>query len=387
MKKPRICLFTAHPPTGGGGGAILRSLVPELAAEYEVSWYYVSAQAAAGYESGWLGAPVIGRSNFVVDMAATAALLAGHKSKAWELLLEKMSSLECDAYWIVSHNEGLCLARDLELRTNRPIHLTVHDDWVGALCARSQRYRFLAPLADRVTDSVLGKVRSVDVVSEGMQRFYHDRTGVDAVVVHRPIPWRKMQQPPVLPGELRVGHLGSVYSKADFQVFLKALKSYGEEQGLTPRITLWGAHLKPADLPSDLSSIVEFRPTTEEAQVIEELQQCRFVYAMYPFAENLATFVRTSLPTKLSTYVMAQRPILGHAPKNSTLATFLQKTTLGSLWDSLDLAEGKRAIDQVLSWDNIEDLWGDGREMFFGENNVQRIKASLNRARTVAIKK
>jgi len=379
--KRKICLFTAHAPSGGGGGAILRSLVPELDGEFEVSWRYLAAKPARGFESGWLGAPIIGEGRPLADSARTASLLLGLPTRTWRELVSRMLSVDCDAYWIVSHNEGLCLARDLHKRTNRPIHLTVHDDWAGALCARSQRYRFLAPLADRVTDRVLCDVRSVDVVSEGMQRLYRDRAGVDAAVVHRHIPWRRIQEAAETVGELRVGHLGSVYSKADFLVFVKALRSYGEEQGLRCRIILWGAHLKPADVPSDLSSIVEFRPTTDEAQVIEELQQCRFVYAMYPFAESLATFVRTSLPTKLSTYVMAQRPILGHSPHGSSLSTFLRQTKLGPLWDNLDVSSGKRAIEQVIAWKNREHLWSNARELFFGENNVRMMTSALGGAR------
>jgi hypothetical protein len=345
-------------------------LVPALDEEFEISWRYLASKPAIGFESGWLGAPIIGEGKPLADLARTSSLLVGFQTKGWCNLLTQMLSVDCDAYWIVSHNEGLCLARDLQKRTDRPIHLTVHDDWAGALCARSQRYRLLAPLADRVTDSVLGNVKSVDVVSEGMQRFYHDRTGVDAVVVHRPIPWREMQQAPVRSGELRVGHLGSVYSKADFQVFLKALKSYSEEQSLSARITLWGAHLKPADLPSDLSPIVDFRPTTDEAQVIDELQQCRFVYALYPFAENLATFVRTSLPTKLSTYVMAQRPIFGHAPRESTLSAFLTETGVGRVWDNLNRQNGYDAIRDVLAMTPDANSWDRAAGAFFGKRNV-----------------
>jgi len=354
--------------------------VPELQAHLKICWYYLATRPAPGYESGWLGNPIIGSGGFLSDALRTASLLGGARPKAWRSLIDKLLATHCDTYWIVSHNEGLCLARDLQKRTDRPIHLTVHDDWAGTLCARSQRYRFLAPLADRLTDDVLGKVKSVDAVSEGMRRFYHDRTGVDAVVVHRPIPWREMQQAPVRSGELRVGHLGSVYSKTNFQVFIKALKSYSEEQSLSPRITLWGAHLKSADLPSDLSPIVEFRPTTDEAQVIEELQQCRFVYAMYPFAENLATFVRTSLPTKLSTYVMAQRPILGHAPDETTLASFLRKTEIGTLWSNLQVADGKKAIADVAAARPDCHAWRQARDAYFGDENVERMRRSFCQA-------
>jgi len=376
----KVCLFTAHAPSGGGGGAILRSLVPELDEQFEISWCYLAAKPATGFESGWLGAPTIGEGKPLADVARTASLLLGFPTKAWRKLLTQMLSFDCDAYWIVSHNEGLCLARDLLKRTHRPIHLTVHDDWAGALCARSQRYRFLAPLADRVTDSVLGDVKSVDVVSEGMRKVYHDRTGVDSVVVHRPIPWRTMQQSTATHGELRVGHLGSVYSKADFQIFIKALKSYSEEQGLSSRIILWGSHLKPADLPSDLSPIVEFRPTTDEAQVIEELQQCRFVYAMYPFAENLAAFVRTSLPTKLSTYVMAQRPILGHAPDESTMTSFLRNTKVGSLWTTLQLADGRQAIADAAAAKPDESSWRRARDAYFGDENAESMCRAFSQA-------
>jgi hypothetical protein len=370
VKKPRICLFTAHPPTGGGGGAILRSLVPELAAEYEISWCYVSAQAAAGYESGWLGAPVIGRSNFVVDIAATTALLAGHKSKAWELLLEKMSSLECDAYWIVSHNEGLCLARDLGLRTNRPIHLTVHDDWAGALCARSQRYFLLAPFAARLSDSVLRSATSVDVVSDGMKSHYFRRTGIKAEVVHRYIGEDKITGRPKESCQVRVGHLGSIYSKSDLRDFLGSLKSYAAVSGAGVKVVFWGANLGSDELTGDLASFVDLRPNTDEHMIIDALQDCDFAYAAYPFSRRLQLFAQTSLPTKLSTYVAARRPILGHAPRESTLSAFLTETGVGRVWDNLNRQSGYDAIRNVLAMRPDANCWDRAAGAFFGKRNV-----------------
>jgi len=376
----KICLFTAHSPMGGGGGAILRSLLPPLAGEFDVSWYYLAERSVSRHEKGWLGQPLMGQRNAIADVTATTAMLVGVATPRWRELVERVLALDCDAYWIVSHNEGLCLARDLGLRTNRPIHLTVHDDWAGALCARSQRYRLLASLADRVTSRVLKRVRSVDVVSEGMRNYYRSRAGVDSAVVHRMLPWHGGLQPPVQSSDIRVGHLGSIYSKREFLLFVKALKACCEEQGCAGKVMLWGSHLRPSDVPQVLAPFVELRPTADEKEVEQELRQCRFVYAMYPLASKLKTFVRTSLPTKLTTYVMAQRPILGHAPKNSTLATFLQQTKLGSLWSDLDPAAGKEAIAKAMCLVPTEHEWKQARDAFFGESNVERMRSALRAA-------
>jgi hypothetical protein len=114
--------------------------------------------------------------------------------------------------------------------------------------------------------------------------------------------------------------------------------------------------------------------------VIEELQQCRFVYAMYPFAENLAAFVRTSLPTKLSTYVMAQRPILGHAPDESTLTSFLRNTKVGSLWTTLQLADGRQAIADAAAAKPDESSWRRARDAYFGDENAESMCRAFSQA-------
>lgn len=376
----KICLFTAHSPMGGGGGAILRSLLPPLAGEFDVAWYYLAQQPVLGHEKGWLGQPLMGQRNAIADVTATTAMLAGMATPRWRKLVEHVLALNCDAYWIVSHNEGLCLARDLGPRTDRPIHLTVHDDWAGALCARSQRYRLLRPIADQLTNRVLKRVRSVDVVSEGMRAFYHQRTGINAVVVHRPIPTDVSASPAVSVNEVCVGHLGSIYSKDEFCIFVEALKSFGAEHGSAVKVIARGAHLRSVDLPESIAPLVDFRATADETQVISELQQCRFVYAMYPFAHGLATFVETSLPTKLSTYVMARRPILGHAPRQSTLASFIKETSLGSVWCNLDLAEGRGAV-AVAAAAKIDELtWEQAKDRFFGPKNIERMRHLLHGA-------
>lgn len=385
LKKPTICLFTAHSPAGGGGGAILRSLVPELENQFEISWRYLATKPAAGYESGWLGTPIIGSGGFLSDAFRTASLLFGSQPTAWNGLIDKLLSAQCDAYWIVSHNEGLCIARDLQRRTSRPVHLTVHDDWAGALCARSQRYRLLKPIADRLSNQVLKQVRSADVVSKGMRAFYHERTGVSAVVVHRPLPSTASASAVVSGNDVCVGHLGSIYSKDEFCMFVEALKAFGAKQGSPVKVIARGAHLRSGDLPESIAPLVEFRPTADEAQVISELQQCRFVYAMYPFAPGLATFVKTSLPTKLSTYVMARRPILGHAPRQSTLASFIEETKLGCVWCNLDVAEGRRAVAAAAAANIDESAWEQAKNRFFGAENIKRMRHLLQAAASEAV--
>lgn len=377
MKGRQICLFTAHSPLGGGGGAILRSLCAGLKDDFAISWHYFAEQACAGYPAGWLGSGIMGSRNALADTLGAARLLAGTRSRTLHQTVEALSRIDCDAYWVVSHNEGLRVAYELAKLKQKPVHLTVHDDWAGALCARSRRYRLLGKLADRLSDRTIKAVQSVDVVSEGMREYYLRRTGIKSAVVHRCLPSQALPAVVEEPSALLVGHVGSVYSRDDFLVFVEALKSYCEARRLAGKVRLWGSHLRPTDLPASLASWVELRPAADERDVVAALQQCRFVYAMYPFSPALGCFVRTSLPTKLSSYVMAGRPILGHAPFHSTLTTFLNETKLGVAWQDLDLQNGRQAIAGVLAGRVDDAAWENARNQYFGEQNLSTMRATL----------
>jgi hypothetical protein len=374
-----ICLFTAHSPEVGGGGAILRSLLPDLREEIGVIWCYLAARPVLGHEKGWLGEPLMGHGGGVADLSATTAMLCGVQTARWKRLLQQLAAIDCDAYWIVSHNEGLCVARDLVRVSPRPVHLTVHDDWAGALCARSVRYRLLGPLADNVTRHVLKQVSSVDVVAHGMREFYRRSAGVEAVICHRYLP--QLPPPACQPdGPLTVGHIGSIYSAHELWCFADAFTRFCGERGEKGRIRLWGCHLSSNDVPGHLEDWIEFHPNETEDHVVLQLQQCHFVYAMYPFARRLRRFSQTSLPTKLSTYVLAQRPILGHGPTQSTLATFLRDTQTGVTWSGLDPQDGVRAIGCLMVQSGESHRWERARQLYFGYENIRVMLQALNKA-------
>jgi hypothetical protein len=322
----------------------------------------------------------MGGVNPLRDIVETAGMLIGTGAKRWSEIVGEIRSVDCDAYWIVSHNEGLCVAQDLVRTSSRRVHLTVHDDWAGALCARSQRYFLLSPFAARLSDSVLRAVTSVDVVSAGMQSHYFGRTGIKAEVVHRYIGEAKISERKKESSQVRVGHVGSIYSKSDLRVFLGALKSYTDELGVGAKVVFWGANLRSGELPEHLASCVDLRPNTDEEGIIDALQDCDFAYAAYPFSPRLQLFAQTSLPTKLSTYVAARRPILGHAPPDSTLSEFLTKTGVGRQWDNLNHESGCESIRDVLAMRPDAQCWDRAAAAYFGKTNVETMARLLRRA-------
>jgi hypothetical protein len=379
MTKREICLFTAHSPLSGGGSTILRSLVAGLP-ELSVSWYYTGDKAVAGYEKTYLAKALMG-GNLVKDIWQTWKMLTDRKTALINEVVAKLMNVDCDAYWIVSHNEGLRIALELTRKQSRPVHLTVHDDWAGALCARSTRYRFTAAPAKKLTITALKVVTSFDVVSLGMANYYDDLSGVKAEVCHRYLSAdaislkninTKTDQPVIV-----AGHIGSIYSKADFIVFLSTFYEFAIAKGKKPLMKMWGCHLTMNDIPAELRDGIIFYDTLPEEKVIPELYNCAFVYAMYPFNKALRIFSQTSLPTKLTTYLQAGRPILGHGPADSTLATFLSANNLGVMWSSMDKANGLKLFEQVLSlipgFENIN----NARNQYFGEENLAVMRRAL----------
>ncbi|MBK0380660.1 glycosyltransferase family protein [Mucilaginibacter segetis] len=372
MEKPTVCLFTAHAPNVGGGGAILRSLTAHMP-QIAVNWCYIGNQPVSGYEPGYLGKAVMG-GPVIKDILLSAKMLAGKKVDAIDSIVKQLLAIACDSYWIVSHNEGLRIALELtKKQNNRPVHLTVHDDWAGALCARSIRYRFMAGLANKLTVTTLKAVNSFDVISEGMRNYYRQLSGREGVVCHR-----YLEADTIIPGsgnhdksEVILGHIGSIYDKSDLIDFLHLLKEFFAKQNKKVLLKMWGCHLNTTAFPEDLKDTLLFYDTLPENEVIPRLAACNFVYCMYPQSNVLHTFATTSLPTKLTSYLQAGRPIFGHGPADSTLAEFINTTALGVMWSNNDKQKGFEALEKI-SILNPEPLqWQFARERYFGENNLK----------------
>ena len=369
MPGKRICLFTAHSPASGGGGTILRSLVENMP-NISVTWCYTGSKVQ-GYEAGYMGTGIMG-GNILNDISSTFTMINGFDNNGINELVGKMLNVPCDIYWIVSHNEGLRVAFELTKRQKeRPVHLTVHDDWGGALAAQSVRYRLFTGLANKLTIKTLQTVSSFDVISCGMQKYYKDISGLNGDVCHRFLSAQSINAKPFKSGAtVNIGHIGRLYKKSSLIALVRLLKKFYDTKGITPIVKLWGCHLTSDSLPSSLRSNVCFYPTASETEVIPQLANCDMLYAMYPLEKRLMVFAQTSLPTKLTSYLQAGRPILAHCPQSSTLAEYINTTGLGVIWKSDDETEGMATLAKMSLINLTEEQLLNARERYFGESNL-----------------
>ena len=379
MTRRKICLFTAHSPLSGGGGTILRSLVNELS-DIAITWYYLADSPNAGYEDGYIGKPLMGGS-IVNDIWQTYQMLNDKKVQAIENVVEALLKVDCDGYWIVSHNEGLRVALELSRRQKRSLHITVHDDWAGALCARSKRYRFMGASADQMTKATLKAAHSFDVVSKGMQEYYFGLTGKTGQICHRYLAQDSIKYSretvASLKNEMVAGHIGSIYSTDQFIAFLYMFNDFALAKGKKAMLKMWGCHLSANDIPEVLRNNVIFYKTLPEEEVIPLLTACEFVYAMYPLDNSLHIFSKTSLPTKLTSYLQADRPIFGHGPTDSTLAVFLNENNLGDNWSSAKKEDGFVHLEKVLGLNPSYEELENARKQYFGEDNLKVMRTLL----------
>ena len=343
MKPVRIALFTPFSPTIGGGSTIFRSLIPHLAGA-EVRWFYLAGSKVDFPNSTYLGPSALGGS-FVADALNSAKLYILQRFQPVETYVRAIQEWTPDIVWVNAMNEGLLVGK-LCLDAAYKLHVSVHDDPRG-LAIKSRRYRHLAHFIDKCNCLLLKRANTSDVVSEAMRFYYKDRYGVNSGVVYRYIaePTFAVAKP-ATGSTILVGHVGSAYSMPEVAAFLGALRKIEETDGVRFKVLTFG---KPpfSKIAGGFPGLVENCGDVSEREAVERLQQCAFVYSMYSFNRRHRIFRETSQPTKMSTYLMAARPIFAHCPQGSSMIDFVTRFKVGTCVTSLDqdaLVEGIRSI-------------------------------------------
>lgn len=386
MAPVRVALFSPFSPAAGGGSVIFRSILPHLSGA-DVRWFYLSGSPVEAPSCTHLGPRIMGGAP-VRDALNTLRLFALQSHPEIDRCVQAIRDWSPDIAWVAAMNEGILAGKKLLDAGIPHLHVSVHDDPAG-LAIKSRRYRHLASLIDRRNSELLRRAHSVDVVCDAMRRYYSRRIGVNAGVVYRYIhdlqlPAPGAEQAPECDDQItRIGHVGSFYSEPEVFAFVQALRSITASDGIQFRFTNYGrVSPKLAALQNEFPDIVENAGETPEEEVIAGLRRTAFVYSMYSFHGRHRLFRETSQPTKISTYLMAARPILAHCPKGSSTIEMLTKFKLGVCVSSMKQPSLIDGIRRILAYRSDYDEVGRAADYYCGPRNIDYLSSCFKLAPT-----
>jgi len=338
-----IILASDYPPSAGGGGAVmLRSLIgPD--ARPKILWASASPAGPVGPTEALLtqGSAIL--KSLIDRRSMTVDVLLAHR------LASELSRLAAEhharAFWLVMHGAMVHVAARLLKTTRLPVHLTVHDDPIG-VTLMSRRYLALLPLVQRDFAFAMRRAASVDVVSDGMASRYRRAFDINSIVVHRGMPGPIAQSVAGHdPRALEIGILGNTYGFHQLPIVARAVEIAAARSNLRGRIVVVGQGLGER-LRDKVGTRIDVEVTghLDEPAAIERLARCFCLYLNYPFSPQTAIFRQTSFPTKLTTYLMAGRPLLAHAGADSSLSSLAVSTGYIARWSSEIVDEGATEI-------------------------------------------
>jgi hypothetical protein len=365
-----LLLVTAFAPGNQGGGAvILRSLL--CGHEANVVWASL-VTSGTGYDGA-------------------AGLIKGG-GRPWlappGLLARRIESFadacNAGAIWAVAHGPIVPALPALARISSRRVHLTVHDDPAWTAAYRGRRERPLVPWLHVQFGRAISSAASLDVIGGGMRAAIARRAGRDSVIVHRvldaPVAVNKV---PRTQERLTIGLLGNVYAARQLEQLTAMLARTAELIGIPTRLTVVGGLTDRQRRGARATGVdVEFLGHMEEDDGIELLRAAFALYIGYPFGARDRTIRRTSFPAKLATYVQAARPLLVHAPYDSTLTPLFKRQPFAIPWVDGDPTHGARLLAAAWRSASLHTSQHESAEAlrleYFGTDNRTRLFASLN---------
>lgn len=376
----KVGLFTSFSPEVGGGAVILHTLQAHFR-DCEVTWFHLGPPARDRAHCVSLGAPIIGGC-LAADLIRTPAMWLGARRGAIDRIADRILAARCERHWVVAMDEGVMIGSQLVRRApDVPLHVSIHDDQEFGMYGRSRRYRAMARLTRRPVRRLLKLARSVDVVSNEMGKYYRETIGLQTNVVG---PVVAGEAPATLalsasrdPRRLTVGHIGAIYSAEELELMLAALQRAAKAIQRQPAAVFVGLLPRYREIVERSGIVAEMPERLAETEAVPQLARCDFMYAMYPFGPPSAVFMRTSLPTKLTTYVQVGRPVLAHAPSESTLVRTVERFGIGVVCTRNTTEALEQAIKITAATECPPARFGELRKTYYGVENAWRMEALL----------
>jgi hypothetical protein len=149
---------------------------------------------------------------------------------------------------------------------------------------------------------------------------------------------------PTTEGPLRFGLSGNFFGQEELNCFLHGLEQWSSRTGRDWRLLVFGR--KPEGKLDQRIDFRGFRPI-EEAR--DQLARCDVLLLPLPVdADSIQ--MRTSVPTKLTTYLEVGRLVFAFAPSGSATERIIAQSALGPVVTRLDPSVVAGQLNQLATW-------------------------------------
>jgi hypothetical protein len=338
MSFPRTLLLTSWAPDARYAGAEnLRRILGELPPE-SVCWCGLRSIKPGGESSTRRSVPI--RDVHWRLKGSIFEYLYVHEWQAKSLaqkMAREIRDFQPQALWVLPELAAIPVAIELGRLLNIPIHATVYDSLESAreLCVPALYYpRYMGQVR-----RLFKTIQSFDTVSPGLRdhvmRTYGCKSTVGSLVFPPSVPESWMEG-----GEM-IGVKGSSLRRIAFCGAMRC--STLQWQGFLDQLAAspfqfefhayaWRDSVPEAKLPDNVR--IEYQAYVEdERELVRQLQSRGYdaCYLALWQAQDRHLFARTSLSSKLTTYVAAGLPVIYHGPVASEAWRLISKYNAGIL--------------------------------------------------------
>jgi len=255
-----------------------------------------------------------------------------HVSKRLELsqeLREFLDEFNPDVLYVQAEDrERVAFCLDLYHYIKKPMVFHMMDDWPSIISERGFLKNFWERKIDSELQVLLNKSSAWMSICEEMTNEYRNRYGLEFIPFHNPVDlnlWKPFQRKNYKindsPTILYAGRIG-LGIDASLELIAKAIDQVNEELNISSRFVLQ-TESKPEWATK--YSCVQHQAFVPYSELPKVFSGSDFLILPYDFSSESIKYIKYSMPTKASEFMISGTPILIFAPEETAIVKYAQQ--------------------------------------------------------------
>lgn len=272
-------------------------------------------------------------------------IILGFDFKAKKTLKKIIEVSNAAIVHLIAHGVSFPISAYAAISSKKPYVIAVHDLWHWTVSSYIPKY-----WSDRIFKKIILNAKDVYVISEGMGQYLVERFGIkkyiivhDGIIDHQP----KVRINQIEKTDINILYIGVLHSMQVeiFNLFVQALLEIPNKQF---KIHICSNFCYEPVLKNNNVDIINYGWVSEEK--LKNIGQiCDFGFLPLSFEKRDNLFYRTSLMTKIPTYIKLNIPIICIGPSNSSAFEVINNDGIGFTIDSSDLEQIKLKLSGCFS--------------------------------------